>query len=591
MIWDGKVYEITTYRVESGSGDHRHPDSLHFSSKIEDDLARRDLTINAMAYHPQRGLLDCFGGQQDLHDRVIRSVGPALLRFEEDALRILRALRFQAVLGFTVEEQTEQAIAQKAPLLDCISVERIWSELQKLLVAPFAHLALQGRREVWQVVLPEWQKAQGQDRLDTLPQDAFLRLIWLCCAADCSPVGAMKRLKCPRQQQRAEALWKLWQQPPQGIYPLRQALRRYGRGLVQDHLALCAAANEIDGQTKEQFARACDGCWSLSQLNINGKKLMDLGLSAGKSGGRVVGAAAGGVFTGPAGKYTGTARTGSQRMAQKEARMMERMFSISQVAQMLGLGIDAVRFYEKKGLVHPQVNSKNRYRMYSFYQIMELLDISYYRSLGLSIEQIHQLYESGDEEQLLCLLREKKRETEKKILYEQQLLKRIEHVGSMTARIRERGGEIDITTFPEGYVLFEQREDSLERYLEQVSSMDNDHFVFCQMVREFAIEQQEGEERLCKVPSRMMLLLDKDTAQQLGEHNEGRKTFPAMRALHSIVRLSNAQTHVEMVEQMCRFAKEQGIRLENRLFMLEIPLISYTDLDHYYAELFIPIIP
>ena len=73
---------------------------------------------------------------------------------------------------------------------------------------------------------------------------------------------------------------------------------------------------------------------------------------------------------------------------------MERMFSISQVAQMLGLGIDAVRFYEKKGLVHPQVNSKNRYRMYSFYQIMELLDISYYRSLGLSIGQIHQLYES-----------------------------------------------------------------------------------------------------------------------------------------------------------------------------------------------------
>ena len=75
--------------------------------------------------------------------------------------------------------------------------------------------------------------------------------------------------------------------------------------------------------------------------------------------------------------------------------MMERMFSISQVAQMLGLGIDAVRFYEKKGLVHPQVNSKNRYRMYSFYQIMELLDISYYRSLGLSIGQIHQLIKRG----------------------------------------------------------------------------------------------------------------------------------------------------------------------------------------------------
>ena len=139
------------------------------------------------------------------------------------------------------------------------------------------------------MVLPEWQKAQGQDRLDTLPQDAFLRLIWLCCAADCSPVGAMKRLKCPRQQQqRAEVLWKLWQQPPQRIYPLRQALRRYGRGSVQDHLALCAAANEIDGQTKEQFARACDGCWSLSQLNINGKKLMDLGCPPGKEVGELL---------------------------------------------------------------------------------------------------------------------------------------------------------------------------------------------------------------------------------------------------------------------------------------------------------------
>ena len=171
VIWDGKVYEITTYRVESGSGDHRHPDSLHFSSKIEDDLARRDLTINAMAYHPQRGLLDCFGGQQDLHDRVIRSVGPALLRFEEDALRILRVLRFQAVLGFTVEEQTEQAIARKAPLLDCISVERIWSELQKLLLTirkGVCSTALAGSR--------------------TCTTGSFGRWVRLCCA--------LKRMRC-----------------------------------------------------------------------------------------------------------------------------------------------------------------------------------------------------------------------------------------------------------------------------------------------------------------------------------------------------------------------------------------------------------
>lgn len=93
---------------------------------------------------------------------------------------------------------------------------------------------------------------------------------------------------------------------------------------------------------------------------------------------------------------------------------MDRMFSISQVAQMLGLGIDAVRFYEKKGLVHPQVNPKNRYRMYSVYQIMELLDVGYYRGLGMSIEQIRSIYDQCDEEQLMHLLHQKRLETEKK---------------------------------------------------------------------------------------------------------------------------------------------------------------------------------
>ena len=138
---------------------------------------------------------------------------------------------------------------------------------------------------------------------------------------------------------------------------------------------------------------------------------------------------------------------------------MDRMFSISQVAQMLGLGIDAVRFYEKKGLVHPQVNPKNRYRMYSVYQIMELLDVGYYRGLGMSIEQIRSIYDQCDEEQLMHLLHQKRLETEKKIRYEQQLLKRIEHVESIAAKIQEMGESIDIQTFPQSDILFEQRED------------------------------------------------------------------------------------------------------------------------------------
>ena len=148
-----------------------------------------------------------------------------------------------------------------------------------------------------------------------------------------------------------------------------------------------------------------------------------------------------------------------------------------------------------------------RYRMYSLYQIMELLDVSYYRSLGMSIEQIQQLYESSNEEQLMELLDKKRQETEHRIRYEQQLLKRIEHVGRMAARIRERDGEIGIEVFPESYVLFEQQENSLERYLEQVSGMDYDHYIFCQMVRELMIDT---EEKGCsQTPVRTMLLLDR----------------------------------------------------------------------------------
>ena len=266
---------------------------------------------------------------------------------------------------------------------------------------------------------------------------------------------------------------------------------------------------------------------------------------------------------------------------------MERMYSISQVARMLGLGIDAVRFYEKKGLVHPQVNPQNRYRMYSLYQIMELLDVSYYRSLGMSIEQIQQLYESSNEEQLMELLDKKRQETEHSIRYEQQLLKRIEHVGRMAARIRERDGEIGIEVFPESYVLFEQQENSLERYLEQVSGMDYDHYIFCQMVRELMIDT---EEKGCsQTPVRTMLLLDRRVADELSEQTENRKCVPAKLALYSVVRLENADAKQLDLSAMFRYAKEHDLHLQNRLFMVEVPLISYTDLDHYYAELFIPL--
>ena len=129
-------YEVTTFRIDGDYTDGRHPDSVTFTPDLIEDLKRRDFTINAMAYNRDRGLVDAFGGRKDLEDGVIRCVGAAEERFTEDALRILRAIRFSAQLGFEIEEHTENAIKKIAPNLVHVSRERVQVELTKLLISP-----------------------------------------------------------------------------------------------------------------------------------------------------------------------------------------------------------------------------------------------------------------------------------------------------------------------------------------------------------------------------------------------------------------------------------------------------------------------
>jgi tRNA nucleotidyltransferase (CCA-adding enzyme) len=133
VIIDGMQLEITTYRNDGEYLDNRHPVQVTFSEKIEDDLSRRDFTVNAMAYHPQKGLVDLFGGRKDLEARIIRCVGDAQTRFEEDGLRILRAIRFASVLNFEIDEDTAKAIHNCRNLLAGIAAERIREEFCKLI--------------------------------------------------------------------------------------------------------------------------------------------------------------------------------------------------------------------------------------------------------------------------------------------------------------------------------------------------------------------------------------------------------------------------------------------------------------------------
>lgn len=155
VIIDRNPVEITTYRTESGYEDHRRPSSVSFITSLDGDLSRRDFTVNAMCYNPADGLVDMFGGAMDLQCGIIRSVGDPEKRFEEDALRILRALRFAAVLDFEIEERTKLAIFAKKQLLECISRERIFVELKKLLCGKNAVNVLLEFKEVIAVFIPE----------------------------------------------------------------------------------------------------------------------------------------------------------------------------------------------------------------------------------------------------------------------------------------------------------------------------------------------------------------------------------------------------------------------------------------------------
>ena len=136
VMIDKEGFEVTTYRVDGEYEDGRHPKEVTFTASLEEDLKRRDFTINAMAYNTSSGLVDMFGGLEDIKKKIIRCVGNPLERFTEDALRIMRAVRFSAQLGFEIEKETKAALSVIAPNLKNVSAERIETELVKLLVSP-----------------------------------------------------------------------------------------------------------------------------------------------------------------------------------------------------------------------------------------------------------------------------------------------------------------------------------------------------------------------------------------------------------------------------------------------------------------------
>jgi len=158
VIIGKEVVEITTFRTESTYSDNRHPDKVSFVKDVKDDLSRRDFTVNAMAYNYEEGLIDPFGGMEDIERKTIRCVGKAETRFNEDALRIMRAVRFSSVLDFSIEKETAECIHNQKHLINNVSVERVNTELSKLLCGKNVFNVLMDFSDVIFTVIPELEK-------------------------------------------------------------------------------------------------------------------------------------------------------------------------------------------------------------------------------------------------------------------------------------------------------------------------------------------------------------------------------------------------------------------------------------------------
>ena len=327
VLFGKDSFEVTTYRIDGAYEDSRHPKEVQFTNRLEEDLRRRDFTINAMAYNDQVRLVDVFGGMQDLNHHLIRCVGDPEERFSEDALRILRAVRFSAQLNFPIESATADAIRKLAPNLQNISAERIQAELVKLLVSPHPERIRDAYElGLTKVILPEWDAMEGVAQntphhkydvaehtlraLKNVKRDKILRLTMLfhdmgkpmmkttdengrdhfrghALVSEELARSIMHRLKFDNETiRRVEAT-------PKNV---RRAMNRIGVELFPYYLAVRLA--DVKAQSPYQKREKIENivemrqlyqeiikkqeCVTLRQLAVGGRELMDLGMKPGR---------------------------------------------------------------------------------------------------------------------------------------------------------------------------------------------------------------------------------------------------------------------------------------------------------------------
>lgn len=337
-----KPYEITTYRIDGAYLNHRKPEQVYYTPNLKEDLSRRDFTINAMAYHPQNGLVDYFGGACDLSRQIIRCVGNPEKRFEEDALRILRALRFCAVLGFSFDRDTEHALIKKRELLRWVAPERKRNELLSLLCGDFTFDVITRFPSVLEELIPGFCEMDGFKQhnphhiysvlthtakaVSCAPKLPLIRLVMLlhdigkpaCFSIDQQGIGhfyghahksetsaqnILSALKFDNTTKEEACLLIRYHDTPIEPSPksVRRWLNRLGPklffSLIQvktaDTLALAPKYHNRTevlvrlGRMAEEIIRE-NSCFSLRQLQISGNDLIALGIPQGKRIGQIL---------------------------------------------------------------------------------------------------------------------------------------------------------------------------------------------------------------------------------------------------------------------------------------------------------------
>lgn len=342
ILMESEPFEVTTYRIDGKYQDNRRPDTVTFTASIEEDLARRDFTINAMAYHSKRGLIDCFGGIKDLEAGLIRCVGVPQCRFMEDGLRIMRAVRFASQLGFQIEEETYQAMKKEKALIDNISAERLREEFLKILQGADAAKAIEENREIIFQLIPQARAMYNLDQQNPYHvYDVWQHTLHVTTQVENTPIlrlagffhdigkpsvmtvdeqghghfykheqaskeiatQALARLKCDNKTKQLVidlvANHGIVFQPTE-----KQAKRLLGKlGADTLHLLTCLECSDVKSQnpvyTKKRleniqdFRKVVDKvienkqCFQVKDLKIDGKILMEAGVKEGRAIGEI----------------------------------------------------------------------------------------------------------------------------------------------------------------------------------------------------------------------------------------------------------------------------------------------------------------